>query len=228
MTRTRRAVLLLLALAALAVAAWLLPVRHVLTRALEIAQAAGPAGAFVYGLAYVLACVLLFPATLLTLGAGFLYGTWLGVAVVLPASVLGATAAFLVARHVARDAVAARVKGRRVFEAVDRAVARRGFRTVLLLRLAPVLPFNLLNYALGVTSVSLRDYVLASALGMLPAIVLFVHAGSLVTSLSGLSDAAPSGRARIALLAAGVVALISLVVLTGRAARRAIREELEP
>lgn len=227
MTRARRVVLLLSALAALA-AAWLLPARHLLTRALEIAQAAGPWGAIVYGLAYVLACVLLFPATLLTLGAGFLYGPWLGIAVVLPASVLGATAAFLVARHLARDAVAARVKGHRVFEAVDRAVARRGFRTVLLVRLTPVLPFNLLNYGLGLTSVRLRDYVLGSAIGMLPAIVLVVHAGSLVTSLGGLGEAAPTGRARAALLIAGLAALVALVVVTGRAARRALREDIEP
>lgn len=165
------------------------------------------------------------PGLLLTLGAGFLYGTLGGLAVVVPASVAGATLAFLAARTFARRWAAERVARMPAFRAIDLAVGRRGFRTVLLLRLSPVLPFNVMNYALGLTSVSLRDYVLASALGMFPATLLFVHAGALATDLAGLEEAAPAGPARLALVAFGLLALLAVVVLVGRAARRALDED---
>ena len=224
MTKPRRALLLLGAVLALAAAALLLPVREIALRLLHAVESLGPWGALAYGAAYVLACVLMVPGTILTLGAGFLYGTLGGLLVVVPASLAGATAAFLLARTLARDWARERVAGRPSFAAIDRAVGRSGFRTVLLLRLSPVLPFNLLNYALGLTSVRLRDYVAASALGMFPATLLVVHAGALATSLAGLDGASPRGPARVALLVAGLAAMLVAVVLVGRAAKRALAE----
>ena len=91
-----------------------------------------------------------------------------GVATVWVGANLGACAAFLIGRTVARDWVAAKVSGNSKFAAIDEAVRKEGFKIVLLLRLSPVFPFNLLNYALGLTKVSFGNYASASLIGMLP------------------------------------------------------------
>src|SRR5207302_6285236 len=91
---------------------------------------------------------------------------------------LGATAAFLVGRYLARDWVAHRIEANQKFKAIDQAVGREGGKIVLLTRLSPIFPFNLLNYAFGVTQVTLRSYFLASAVGMIPGTILYVYIGS--------------------------------------------------
>ena len=108
-------------------------------------------------------------------------------------SVAAATLAFVLGRTVARGWIARRIAGSPRFAAVDEAIGENGFRIVLLLRLSPLFPFNLLNYALGLTRLSLRDYVVASALGMLPGTILYVYLGSLVTSAS---ESPPAGAKR--------------------------------
>ncbi|MBI2944891.1 MAG: TVP38/TMEM64 family protein [Candidatus Wallbacteria bacterium] len=152
----------------------------------EWARQHGVEGAIVYEIVYVAATITMLPGSVLTLGAGFAYGPIGGSLLVSPASVLGATAAFLLGRSIARPWVESRLRRQPRFEAIDRAVERDGFRVVLLLRLSPVIPFNLLNYALGLTRVGFRDYVLGSFLGMLPGTVMYVYLGSVVTSASEL------------------------------------------
>jgi uncharacterized membrane protein YdjX (TVP38/TMEM64 family) len=163
-------------------------------------RSAGTAGAALFAVAYIAATVLLLPGSVLTLGAGFAYGPALGLLLVSPVSVLAATAAFSVGRSIARGWVSRKVSGDPRFAAIDEAVGESGFKIVFLLRLSPVLPFNLLNFALGLTRVSLRDYVVASFLGMLPGTLLYVYLGSLVTSASeiaaGHGGAPEAGRRR--------------------------------
>src|SRR5258708_5674486 len=132
----------------------------------------GPAGGLLYGLVYVVATVLFFPALPLTLGAGLVYGVVVGTLIVSPASVVGASLAFLVARYLARDWVTRRLKKYKQASAIDRAIEKKGFKVVLLLRLQPGLPFNMLNYPLGLTAIRLRDNVIASWIVMLPATIL--------------------------------------------------------
>src|SRR5690606_28498352 len=112
--------------------------------------------------------VLLIPGSALTLGAGALFGVFWGTVYASTGATLGATCAFLIGRYLARDWVAARIARRPAFVAIDRAVAEEGWKIVGLTRLSPIFPFVLLNYAFGLTRVSLRDYVFASWLGMLP------------------------------------------------------------
>jgi uncharacterized membrane protein YdjX (TVP38/TMEM64 family) len=197
---------------------------HWLLGLVEWARAAGPAGAAVYGLAYVLATVLFLPGSVLTLGAGFAYGLLGGMAVVVPASITGALLAFLLGRTVLRERIARRMEGNARFLAIDQAIGEQGFRVVLLLRLSPVFPFNLLNYALGLTRVRLRDYLLASVLGMFPGTLLYVYLGSLVTSATELlSGRRPSaGLAGEVLFGVGLLATVAVTVLVTRAARRAL------
>ena len=114
---------------------------------------------------YILATVLFIPGLLLTLGAGFLFGVFWGSVYVSIGSTLGAVAAFLIGRYLARSWVEQKIAKNEKFKAIDGAVAAEAWKFVGLCRLSPLFPFNLLNYALGVTKVSLRDYFLASWLG---------------------------------------------------------------
>ncbi|HSW50743.1 MAG TPA: VTT domain-containing protein, partial [Bryobacteraceae bacterium] len=114
---------------------------------------------------------------------------------------------------------------------VDNAVAAEGWKIVGLTRLSPVFPFNLLNYAFGLTRVSLRDYVVASWIGMIPGTVMYVYLGSLAGSLAelGLKE---GGRARTqaewALYAVGLVATVAVTVVITRIARRALNLRINP
>lgn len=179
-------------------------------------------------LLYVVACVLLVPGSVLTLGAAAVFGFWRGLLLVSLGATLGATAAFLVGRHLARGWVRRRIAGNARFEAMDRAVAREGWKIVSLTRLSPVFPFTLLNYAYGLTSVSLCDYVLASWLGMLPGTVLYVYLGSLARDVA---TAGAGGRTRApaewALLAVGLLATLAVTVVITRLARRALAARVE-
>ncbi|HEX7082100.1 MAG TPA: TVP38/TMEM64 family protein [Gammaproteobacteria bacterium] len=178
--------------------------------------------------AYVAAAVLVVPGSILTLAAGFLFGLPVGVALVSAGSVLGAAAAFLVGRFLARDWVARRIAGMPRFRALDSATRHEGFVIVLLARLSPLFPFNLLNYGLGLTAVRFRDYVLASWAGMLPATVVYVYIGTLAKDLTQITTGRiEGGPAGTALLVAGFVATIVLTVLVTRKANRTLAAHLE-
>jgi uncharacterized membrane protein YdjX (TVP38/TMEM64 family) len=139
--------------------------------------AAGPLGPLLFILAYAGAAVVLVPASALTILAGFLFGPVLGTGVVSVASTAGAAAAFLIGRYLARPAVRARVEGDPRFAAVDAAIGKEGAKIVLLLRLSPLFPYSLLNYALSLTAIEFGPYVGASWAGMLPGTVAYVALG---------------------------------------------------
>jgi uncharacterized membrane protein YdjX (TVP38/TMEM64 family) len=219
-------ILVLLLLAAAAVAIFLLvPVQRYLYDFLEWVRGTGIWGPVVFGAAYVLACVLFVPGSLLTLGAGFVFGVVVGTITVSVSSVAGAAAAFILGRTLLRDWVEARVARNPRFRALDAAVQRQGFVVVLLCRLSPLFPFNLLNYAFGLTRVSFRDYVLASWLGMLPGTVLYVYLGSTLKSLADLAAGrVEGGVAGWVLFGVGLVATVAVTVVVTRAARKALRQ----
>jgi uncharacterized membrane protein YdjX (TVP38/TMEM64 family) len=191
------------------------------------AKGMGAAGGAIYAVFYIVGTALFFPGLPLTLGAGFLYGAVIGTLVVSPASVAGASLAFLIARYFARDWVTRRLKRYPQAAAIDRAIEKNGFKAVVLLRLQPVLPFNILNYALGLTSIRLRDYMLASWIGMFPATVLYVYLGSVMNDISDLLRGRPnSGVAGRFLLWGGLAAIVVLVWWLGRIAKKALRDEI--
>src|SRR5438093_8494527 len=226
-SRGGRGRLLLLVLAAVAVAAVLrfLPVNQWLLGFVAWIRGAGTAGMAIFLVAYVVACVLLLPGLVLTLGAGFAYGVAVGVPLVWVSANLGAAVAFLLGRTLARERIGARVAGNPRFAAIDRAVGREGFKIVLLTRLSPAFPFNLLNYAYGLTRVTFRDYVVGSLIGMIPGTAMYVYLGSLVTSVTQLSSGAPSGgAAKQALTWVGVAATVAVTLMLTRIARRALDE----
>jgi len=226
--KSQRTVLAVLGAAAVVAALVLLPVNQWLLWLIERIQGMGALGAAVFVVAYVAATVLLLPGSLLTLGAGFAYGPVYGTLLVMLASNLGANAAFRLGRTVMRERISRRIAGDARFSAVDAAVGAQGFRVVLLLRLSPLFPFNLLNYALGLTRVRQRDYALASLLGMFPGTLLFVYLGSLVTNLTQLTSGQrpDSGMWGRVLFWGGLVATVAVTVLITRIARRALDSAL--
>lgn len=178
-------------------------------------------------LTYTVATVALAPGSVLTVASGALFGLTWGTVYAFAGATLGAMAAFLVSRHLARAAVERRLAGDARFQRLDRAIGRQGRRVVFLLRLSPVFPFALLNYALGLTRVRFVDYSLAS-IGMLPGTVLYVYQGMLVGEVAalGAGTATPRGPGYYALLAVGLAATVAVTVFVTRLARRALREDI--
>jgi uncharacterized membrane protein YdjX (TVP38/TMEM64 family) len=216
---------IVLVVAGLALIASLLPAREFIQSALDWTHGGGVWSPLVLVLGYVAACVLFIPGLLLSIGAGFLFGVGVGTITASLGSTLGATIAFLIGRMFARGAVARMIAGSDRFAAIDAAVGREGFKVVLLARLSPVLPFNVLNYAFGLTDIRTRDYVLASWIGMLPGTVMYVTIGSTLASLAEVgAGAGESGTARRVLLIVGLAATVALVYFSARLARGALRE----
>jgi uncharacterized membrane protein YdjX (TVP38/TMEM64 family) len=205
--------------------------QQVFRDALAWIEGAGPIGPLVFFFLYIAACLFMLPGSILTLGAGAVFGVVNGSLLVSISSTVGATAAFLVGRYLAREMVARRISGNATFSAIDNAVAAEGWKIVGLTRLSPVFPFNLLNYAFGLTRVSLRDYMLASWIGMIPGTVMYVYLGSLAGSLAELG-VKEGGRARTqaewALYAVGLVATVAVTVVITRTARRALNRRINP
>ncbi len=224
---SRRGVALLLVAAGVALLLWQLPVTAWMRIALDWTAANREVAWLAFIGLYIVATVCFLPGLPLTLAAGAIFGVAAGTALVSVGSTLGATAAFFVGRTFARDWVGHRIEAWPRFRAVDRAVAARGFWVVLLMRLSPALPFFLLNYAFGITAVKPREYVLGSWLGMLPATLAYVYAGSVASSLGqALAGKAQLGAAGWGLLGLGLVATVTVTVLVTRLARAQLAREI--
>jgi uncharacterized membrane protein YdjX (TVP38/TMEM64 family) len=227
--RTERYILLAAIVVGLVLVAKYFNLQQVFRDALAWIEDAGPVGPLVFFGLYVAACVFMLPGSILTLGAGAVFGVVKGFLLVSLSSTVGATAAFLVGRYLAREMVARRVARSATFSAMDEAVASEGWKIVGLTRLSPVFPFNLLNYAFGLTRVSLRDYVLASWIGMIPGTVMYVYLGSLAGSLTELG-AREGGSARTpaewTLYVVGLIATVAVTVVVTRIARRALSRRM--
>ena len=186
--------------------------------------AMGLAGQVLFILLYVVSAVTLAPSFILTVAAGAVYGIWWGSVLVFAGAALGASAAYAIARRLAGTRWLARFDGEPRVAAVRRAVAGGSMWVQFLLRLSPVVPFNLLNYALGLARVRYRDFALA-LVGMLPAIVMYTYWGKVIGDVTLLAAgvAPPRGPEYYALLAAGLVATLVATTVITRSARRAFR-----
>ena len=220
-------VLALLAGASLLVILYLLDVQELFRVALAWISDLGPWGPVFFIVLYILATVLFLPGLIPTMAAGLLFGVFQGTLLVSISSISGATIAFLIGRYLAREWVAGKIRGNQKFEAIDVAVAQEGWKIVGLTRLSPVFPFNLLNYAFGVTQVSLKDYFLASWVGMLPGTVMYVYIGSLAGDLAALGSGERSRTpAEWALYGVGLIATVVLTFYITRIAQRALNRKV--
>ena len=199
----------------------ILPVRNWTIALAERIRGAGLEGVLLFVGVYVAAEIALVPGSLLTMAAGFAYGPVKGLFVASPASVLAAAAAFLLARTLLRGWIQRKIAHSPKGRAFDRAISANSFKLILLLRLSPAIPYNVLNYALGLSNARLDRYVLASFIGMLPGTWLYVYLGSLARTAAGLGEAGHAGGPqRLVLMVIGLAATIVAVALVTRAARR--------
>lgn len=182
----------------------------------------GAEGVLLYVGGYVLASLLALPLWLTSGIAGYAWGFARGLVTALPALTLGATCAFLVGRVLGATRLGAAMKDRPLFRQVDLVVRRDGLRITAMLRASPVMPQNFLPFFLGATPLRVRDFSLATALGLLPMTCLHVYAGSLLHSASelfaegrGLRD--PGTLAKLTLGLAVTAVMMTLVVRRSRA-----------
>ncbi len=204
-------------IAGIVLLARVLPITDWLKAFQAYVQGLGFAGYVLYAVVYAICCVLFVPASVLTLGAGAIYGLRVGTAVVLCGATLGATLSFLLARTVLRKKVEGMTSGNAKFRALDRAIAKEGAKIVFLVRLAPVFPFTYINYAFGLTGVKTLPYIVASLVGMLPGTLAYVYIGSAAANV-GAAD-----MTRKIVLGVGILIAIGVTIFVARIASKAIK-----
>ncbi len=199
-----------------------------LPQLVEYVEGLGALGPIVFMIAYVVGVVAFLPGALLTLTGGALFGIGQGTLYVFIAAVIGSSLAFIAARYVARSAIEEKLRENPRFSALDEAVGDQGRKIVFLLRLSPAFPFNFMNYALGLTRVSFRDYFVASA-GMLPGTLLYVYYGKVAGDAAALAAGAAVERdaSQYVVLGLGLVATIAVTTIVTRIARKALAENTQ-
>ena len=181
-------------------------------------ESLGIIGMSLFVLVYILACIFLIPGSPLTVGAGAVFGFWTGLILVSVGSTLGAVAAFLISRYLASGFIEKKIDKSHKFSAMDMAIKREGWKIIFLARLSPIIPFFLLNYALGLTKIRLRTYIISSWAGMIPGTVLYTYIGSLgktiLTTEKSLAD--------WVILGAGLIATVSVTLIISKIAKRSL------
>ena len=204
-----------------------LPVNDYLKSFLKWTQDVGFMGALVLALVYIVGALVLFPGSVLTMGAGFLFGLLKGTILVSLASTAAACLAFLIGRSVGRGWIAGKIRGNPRFQAVDEAVGRQGFKIVFLIRLSPLFPYTLQNYAFGLTDIAFWKYALASWIGMIPGTIMYVYFGVAAKSIAEII----AGRAAMStpqkvFMWVGLAVTVGVVVFVTRLARAAVKDAM--
>lgn len=171
---------------------------------------------------YALATVLFLPGWIFTVAAGLVYGVVGGTAVALTGAITGSTLAFLCGRYLVRKRVQAATKGSARFAAIDKAIGKQGWKIVGLLRLSPLIPFNLSNYFYGVTAIGFLPYVLASAVGMLPGTLLYAYLGG--AGKAGLGGGDGQSALKWVFLGVGLAATVVVTIIVSRTAKKALQK----
>jgi len=222
-----RVIALIVIIVAVFLATRFLPVQQWLRSFNDWVGQMGTAGIFIFIAVYAVATVLLAPGSILTIGAGFAFDLWKGFLAVSAGSTLGAALAFLVARFVARDKIEAIAKGNEKFRKIDNAIGKQGAKLIFLLRLSPVVPFNLSNYFYGLTGVKFWPYVLASWIGMMPGTFLYVYigtAGKAAIAAAAGGEAMKHGWQYWTFMGVGLLATIIVTIWVTKIARDALRK----
>lgn len=203
-------------------------IKNGITSFLEWIEINPIAGLFVFIFVYFISTVLLVPGSILTLGSGFVFGNAFGLGpgvalatlAVFVGATAGATVCFILGRYLLRDWVVGLTNKYVIFEALDAAFDERGFRIMTLLRLSPLIPFNVINYIAGVTALSLRDYSLAN-FAILPGTAFYCFLGA---SAGSLTDSASSGGNPTVTIIVVVVGIVFGVIAVGATSYYAKKE----
>lgn len=186
----------------------------------------GRVGVFFYIVLYVCIVLFLVPGVIFTLGAGFLFGFWLGGGVIVASIATGSALAFLIARYALGERLSNKIREHPRIRLLNRGLRHEGWKIVLLSRFLPVFPFKLSNYFFGLTAIPFRHFVIANTIGIMPISLTNVYVGSLAAELAELAEREPQPW-EWALYGIGLVAAIGLVYYITRLARRSMRQTLE-
>ena len=198
-----------------------------LQNTLQWINSLGSLGGIVFIGIYIIATLAFLPAAILTLGAWVIFGVIWGSLYVFVGATLGAIAAFLVGRYLARGWVKEKISSYKKFTNIDQAVSKEGLKIVFLIRLSPLFHFNLLNYALGLTNVSLKDYSLAS-FGMIPGTIMYVYLGYLAGDLAliGNKNQPDNMIFHWLIQIIGLISTIAVTVYVTKIAKKSLEEEI--
>jgi uncharacterized membrane protein YdjX (TVP38/TMEM64 family) len=203
----------------------LLPVGKVVAKLDVLLDRMGPFAMAVFVVLYVIDALILGPAWLFALVAGLAFGLVKGGLLVWASATIAAAIGFLMARYFARHRVEKLAKKNEKYVAVDRAIKRHGWKVVLLLRISPLLPYTISNYIYGLTAVDFVHYLVASAIGLVPMVAVYVSVGAAGREAA---LAAAGGRqhsvVEIVVLALGLLFTIAAAILIARAARKELVE----
>ena len=226
--RARGGAVIWCAVACLVGAALLFPSHRGVAQLVSWARGDPALGVAAFVLACTVSAIFLIPSWPLRVGAGFVYGAAWGFAIAVPAGFVATTAAFVIGRRLLRGRIAARLAGEPQLAAIDDAIAASGLWVVLLLRLSPLFPNEVVNYALGATRVRFREYALASLLGMLPLTAAYAWLGSVPTALGGVTSGrpVPTGTVGQLLWWGGLAATVGVAILVAVLARRALERSI--
>ncbi|GKV27828.1 hypothetical protein SLEP1_g36952 [Rubroshorea leprosula] len=187
----------------------------------------GPWSPLVLAIAYTPLTVLAAPSSVLTVGGGYLFGLHVGFIADSIGATMGATAAFILGRTIGRSYVLSRLKNNRKFQAVALSIERSGFKIVLLLRLVPLSPFNVLNYLLSVTPVNVGEYMAATWLGMMPSTFAVVYVGTTLKDFSGVTHGWNEfSTTHWVCMALGFVVSVLLIVCIAKVAKASLDKAL--
>ena len=205
---------------ALIAAGFLLPVKQLSASLQQWIEGLGAWGYVIFAGIYVVGTVLLVPVSVLTIVAGLVFGLARGFPLVVASATVGASLAFLVARYLVHQRVESFIAERPKFKAVNEAVSEGGWKIVALLRLSPVLPFNLQNYFYGVTDLKFWPCVAATFVGIMPGTLLYVYLGA-----AGKAAAGDGGGAlKWTFFAAGLVATVAVAIYVTKKAQAILKQ----
>ena len=201
--------------------------RYLLRVILERIDDLGPWKPFWFILTYIVACLTFFPGFILTMGGGILFGLIKGTLYVSIGATIGAGAAFLVSRYIAREWVIRKFAANQKFRAIDDAVAADGWKIVSLIRLSPVFPFIPMNFVFGLTRIPFWQFVVTTWFSILPITSLFVYLGTLLGDIAALgTQPIAAGKTKWIVTAIGIITTIIVSLLITRIARKALSSRL--
>ena len=203
----------------------LLPVGRLVSKLDVLLDRMGPFAMIGFAVLYVVDALLLGPAWLFALVAGLAFGLVKGSLLVWASATVASGVAFLLARYFARHRIEKLAKRNEKYEAVDRAIRRHGWKVVLLLRISPILPYTISNYIYGLTAVDFAHYVIATAVGILPMVAVYVSIGAAGREAAlAAAGGGDHSTVEFVVLGVGIVFTIAAAVLIARAARRELAQ----
>eukprot|EP00834_Sanchytrium_tribonematis_P004183 NODE_191_length_13422_cov_1.451025.p5 type:complete len:286 gc:universal NODE_191_length_13422_cov_1.451025:7835-8692(+) len=171
------------------------------------------------------------PVSIFIIAAGFMYGIWWGSLIAYIGYVCGMLGAFLLGKTILRSSVQAWLYEKYPsYESIDQAISGQGFKILILFRLSPVLPCNVINYICSLTSISFPSYAFASIFGVIPTVIIYANIGAMVGSLSGLGFEhveIPPRTKNMMILLSSVFTTLSLVLI-GVISKKTLRQQLLP